>query len=79
MFVLYLKLHSNLSDIQYHELIVTENESFCKEIESVQDNAPLVIRNVIQGTSREKMYNELGLKTLKSRRWLKKLCCFYMI
>ena len=79
LFILYSKLHSNFSDIQYHELIVTENESFCKEIESVQYNAPLVITNVIQGTSREKMYNELGLKTLKSRRWLKKLYCFYMI
>ena len=25
------------------------------------------------------MYKELGLETLKSRRWLKKLCCFYKI
>ena len=33
----------------------------------------------IQGTSREKLYKELGLETLKSRRWLKKLCCFYKI
>ena len=32
-----------------------------------------------KGTSREKLYKELGLETLKSRRWLKKLCCFYKI
>ena len=25
------------------------------------------------------MYKKLGLETLKSRRWLKKLCCFYKI
>ena len=29
----------------------------------------------IQGTSQE----ELGLETLKSRRWLKRLCCMYKI
>ena len=33
----------------------------------------------MQGTSREKVYKELGLETLKSKRRLKKLCCFYMI
>ena len=56
-----------------------ENESFCKKIESVQYNAALAITGAIQGTSREKLYKELGLETLKSRRWLKKLCCFYKI
>ena len=52
-----------------------ENESFCKKIESVQYNAALAI----QGTSREKLYKELGLQILRSRRWLKKLCCFYKV
>ena len=56
-----------------------ENESFCKKIESVQYNAALAITASIQATSREKVYKELGLETLKSRRWLKKLCCFYKI
>ena len=56
-----------------------ENASFCKKIESVQYNAALAITGAIQGTSREKLYKELGLETLKSRRWLKKLCCFYKI
>ena len=56
-----------------------ENESFCKKIESVQYNAALAITGEIQGTSREKLYKQLGLETLKSRRWLKKLCCFYKI
>ena len=54
-----------------------ENESFCKKIESVQYNVAIAITGAIQGTSREKAYKELGLKTLKSRRWT--LCCFYNI
>ena len=56
-----------------------EKESFCKRIESVQYNAALAITGAIQSTSREKVCKELGLETLKSRRWLKKLCCFYKI
>ena len=56
-----------------------ENESFCKKIESVQYNAALAITGAIQVTSREKLYKELDLETLKSRRLLKKLHCFYKI
>ena len=32
----------------------------------------------IQG-SREKVYQELGLDTLKSIRWYRRLCCMYKI
>ena len=53
--------------------------SLSKKIESVQYNAALAIAGAIHGTSREKVYKELSLETLKSRRWLKKLCCFYNI
>ena len=33
--------------------------------------------NAIQGFSREIPYQELGLESLKSRRWYKCLCCMY--
>ena len=55
----------------------SENESFSKKVDSVQYNAALAITGAIQGTYREKVYNELGLENLKFRRWLRKLCCFY--
>ena len=68
-------------NLEYGAIILNqpENERFCEKIESVQYNAALAIAWAIQGTSREKLYKELGLETLKSRRWLKKLCCFYKI
>ena len=68
-------------DLDYGAIIFDqpENESICKKIESVQYNAPLAITGAIQGTCTEKLYKELGLETLKSRRWLKKLCCFYKV
>ena len=55
------------------------NESFCQHIESVQYNAFLAITDAIKGTSRLKLYNEIGLKSLKFRRWFRKLCTFYKI
>ena len=39
----------------------------------------LAITGAIRGTSKEKLYKELGLEYLNSRRWLKRLCLFYKI
>ena len=50
-------------------------ESFCDKIESIQYKAALTITVAIQGTSRRKLYQELGLESLKSRRWYKRLNC----
>ena len=47
--------------------------------ESIQYNACLAITGAIRGTSTEKIYQELGLESLKSRRWFRKLCHFYKI
>ena len=45
-------------------------------IESVQYNSALAITSTIRGSSREKLYQELGLESLHDRRWYRKLC-FY--
>ena len=37
------------------------------------------IAGAMQGTSRDKMYQELGLESLKSRRWYKSLSCMFKI
>ena len=55
------------------------NGSFCSKIENVQYNAALAITGAIRGTSQTKLYRELGLESLKSRRWLKHLCTLYKI
>ena len=34
---------------------------------------------VIRGSSREKLYQELGFESLQQRRWYRKLCSFYKI
>ena len=50
------------------------NASFSKKIESVQHNAVLAITGTIKGSSREKIYQELGLEYLYRRRWVIRLC-----
>lgn len=56
-----------------------QNASFCDKIESVQYNAALAITGAIRGTSKEKLYQELGLEHLRDRRYMRRLCLFYKI
>ena len=48
-------------------------------MEKIQCRACLAITGGIQGTSRERLYDELGLHTLVKRRWRIKLVFFYKI
>ena len=48
-------------------------------MESIQCNAALAITGAIRGTSREKLNQELGLESLRKRRWYRKLCYFLKI
>ena len=67
--------------IDYRDIIYyqPQNEHFCDKIEYVQYKAVLAISVAIQGTSRDKIYQELGLESLRSRRWYKRLCCMFKI
>ena len=52
------------------------NESFHAKLESLQYNATLAITGAIRGFSNEKMYKELGIESLKSRCWNRKMSFF---
>ena len=49
------------------------NESFKSRIESIRSKACIAITGAIQGTSRERLYRELGLESLSDRCWFLKL------
>ena len=55
------------------------NNSFHQNIETIQFNAALAITGAVRGTSREKLYQELGFESLPQRRWYRKLCCLFKI
>ena len=56
-----------------------ENGSFSNKVETVQYNQSLAITGTIRGISQEKLYQELGLESLRSRRRLRRVCCFYKL
>ena len=67
--------------IDYGDIIYDQpqNDSFSEKLESIQYKAALAITGAIQGTSRDKIYQELGLESLKSRRWYKRLSLMFKI
>ena len=64
--------------IDYGEIIYdqSQTESFCEKLESVQYKA---IGFTMQSTSHNKIYQELELESLKSKRWCKRLSCMLKI
>ena len=54
-------------------------ESFKDKLEKVQYSAALVITGAIKGTSRDRVYRELGLESLAERRWSRKIFLFHKI
>ena len=67
------------SPLDYENIIYDQayNVSFHQKIEFSQYNTALAITGAVRGISREKFYHELGFESLVSRRWYRKLCCFY--
>ena len=67
--------------LDYGDIIYDKafNESFHEKLESLQYNAALAITGAIKGSSTEKLYEELGLESLKSRRWYRKMSLFYKV
>ena len=71
-----IRSHLDYADIIYDQ---PHNNSFCDKIESIQYSSALAITGAIRGTSKENLYQELGLEYLGSRRWLHRLSIFYKI
>ena len=71
-----MRRHIDYGNIIYDQ---PSNETFCEKLESVQYKAALAITCAIQGTSREKNFMQLGLESLKSRRWFRRLRCMFKI
>ena len=47
-----------------------------QKMETIQYNEASAIIGVIRCSSRENLYQELGIETPQQRRWYRKLCCF---
>ena len=72
----FVRPHLDYGDILYDK---PGNLNFESKIEKVQYKACIAITGAIQGTSRERLYDELGFMSLSKRRWYNKLIFFYKI
>ena len=72
----FIRPHLDYGDVLYDQAF---NNSFHAKMESIQYNACLAITGAIRGTSREKIYQELGLESLQLCRWYRKPCHCYKI
>ena len=68
--------HLDYGDVLYDQAF---NAPFRENLESIQYNARLTLTGAIRSTSKEKIYQELGLESLQIHRWYRKLCLFYKI
>ena len=59
--------HLDYGDVVYDQPL---NESLSNRTDFVQYKAALAITGAIQGSSRKKLYQELGLEHLHQRRWM---------
>ena len=69
----FIRPHVDYGDILYDK---PENQNFQNKFKKVQYKVCLAITRAIQGTSRQKNYDELGLHTLIEKRWRSKLIFF---
>ena len=61
----FIRPHLDYGDVLYDQAF---NNSFKEKLESFQYNAYLALTGAIRGTSKEKIYQELGLESLRDRR-----------
>ena len=76
IFKSFLRPHLDYGDVIFDQSF---KNTFHQKIDSIQYNAALAITGAIRGSSREKLYQELGLEPLQQRRWYRKLCFFFQI
>ena len=84
LYKLYVRPHLDYGDVIYHipakvcefsQNIIVPN--LMEKLESIQYSAALAVTGTWRGTSREKLYTDLGWESLSSRRWSRRLTLFY--
>ena len=74
IYKLYVRPHLDYGDIIYHKHDPEMHLHFTQKLEQTQYSAALAVTGAWRGTSRQKLYDELGWETLYHRRWYRRLC-----
>ena len=81
MYRLYVQSHLDYGDVIYHFPRNMYEFSHCVKLTNQMEKleAELAVACAWKGTSREKIYEELGWESLDLRRWSRRLVLFYEI
>ena len=77
VYKLYVRPHLDYGDIIYHKYDPDMKLDLTKKLEQTQYSAALAVTGTWRGTSRRRLYDELGWEDLYSRRRYRRLCHFY--
>ena len=77
IYKLYVRPHLDYGDIIYHKYDPQMHQKFTQRLEQTQYCAALAVTGAWRGTSRERLFKELGWEDLYLRRWYRRLCHFY--
>ena len=69
----FVRPHLDYGDVLYDQAF---DASLHGKLESNQYNACLALTGAIRGTSKEKIYQKLGLESVQIRRWYRKIFLF---
>ena len=67
----FVRCHLDYGDVLFDQAF---DASSHEKLKSIQYNACLALTGTIRGTSKENLYQELGLESLKLSLWYRKLC-----
>ena len=73
IYKVFVRPHLDYGDVLYDQAF---NASFHEKLESIQYNACLALTRAIRGTSKEQIYQELGLESLQIRRSYRSFASF---
>ena len=76
IYKLYVRPHLDYGDIIYHRYDPEMLSHFTRTLEQTQYSAALAVTGAWRGTSRQRLYKELGWESLYDRRWYRRLCHF---
>ena len=85
IYVSYVRSHLEYGDVIFHQPpkngdpLSHDLTDLMNKLESVQYSASLAVSGAWRGTSKSKVYNELGWEYLSERRWFRGMCLFYKI
>ena len=72
---MYVRPHLDYGDIIYHD----QQPDMMTKLESIQYQAALIVSKCWKGTSRIKLYTELGWESLSKRREFRRFSLYYKI